>query len=83
MATCLVKNFFTVRIFNELLSACVCVLRTLSFGFEGRMWDLIVLVPDHCKSFYFLHTYLTSVLRSILTIPLPLLIGQPNSLKQL
>ena len=23
------------------------------FGFEGRMWDLIVLVPDHCLSFYF------------------------------
>ena len=22
------------------------------FGFEGRMWDLIVLVPDHCLSFY-------------------------------
>ena len=25
------------------------------FGFEGRMWDLIVLVPDHCLSFYFSH----------------------------
>ena len=24
------------------------------FGFEGRMWDLIVSVPDHCLSFYFL-----------------------------
>ena len=23
------------------------------FGFEGRMWDLIVSVPDHCSSFYF------------------------------
>ena len=23
------------------------------FGFEGRMWDLNVLVPDHCLSFYF------------------------------
>ena len=22
------------------------------FGFEGRIWDLIVLVPDHCLSFY-------------------------------
>ena len=22
------------------------------FGFEGRMWDLIVSVPDHCLSFY-------------------------------
>ena len=25
----------------------------LPFGFEGRMWDLIVSVPDHCLSFYF------------------------------
>ena len=23
------------------------------FGFEGRIWDLIVTVPDHCLSFYF------------------------------
>ena len=23
------------------------------FCFEGRMWDLIVSVPDHCLSFYF------------------------------
>ena len=23
------------------------------FDFEGRMWDLIVSVPDHCVSFYF------------------------------
>ena len=23
------------------------------FGFEGRIWDLIVSVPDHCVSFYF------------------------------
>ena len=22
------------------------------FGFAGRMWDLIVSVPDHCLSFY-------------------------------
>ena len=23
------------------------------FGFEGRMWNLIVSVPDHCLLFYF------------------------------
>ena len=23
------------------------------FGFKGRIWDLIVSVPDHCLSFYF------------------------------
>ena len=25
----------------------------ISLGFEGRIWDLIVSVPDHCSSFYF------------------------------
>ena len=28
------------------------------FGFEGRMWDLIVSVPDHCLSFYFVLRFL-------------------------
>ena len=28
------------------------------FGFEGRIWDLIVSVPDHCLSFYFLLGYI-------------------------
>ena len=23
------------------------------FGFEGRIWDLIVSVPDNCLSFYY------------------------------
>ena len=26
------------------------------FGFEGRIWDLTVSVPDHCLSFYFTNT---------------------------
>ena len=30
-----------------------CNLYKQSFGFEGRIWDLIVSVPDHCLSFYF------------------------------
>ena len=29
--------------------------------FEGRMWDLIVSVPDHCLSFYFKHLLPQSV----------------------
>ena len=37
--------------FRKLLS--VCVFSYFPFGFEGRMWDLIVSVPDHCLSFYF------------------------------
>ena len=28
-------------------------LSSFPFGFEGRIWDLIVSVPDHCLSFYF------------------------------
>ena len=29
-----------------------CEFSYFPFGFEGRMWDLIVSVPDHCLSFY-------------------------------
>ena len=29
------------------------------FGFEGRIWDLIVSVPDHCLSFYFVTETIT------------------------
>ena len=35
-------NFYTVYVFSY-----------FPFGFEGRIWDLIVSVPDHCLSFYF------------------------------
>ena len=31
----------------------VYVFSYFPFGFEGRIWDLIVSVPDHCLSFYF------------------------------
>ena len=39
-------------------SACrklssIYVFSYFPFGFEGRIWDLIVSVPDHCLSFYF------------------------------
>ena len=37
--------------FHKLRS--VYVFSYFPFGFEGRMWDLIVSVPDHCLSFYF------------------------------
>ena len=42
---------FTARVFRKLLS--MYVFRYFPFGFEGRIWDLIVSVPDHCLSFYF------------------------------
>ena len=42
---------FTASAFRKLPS--IYVFSYFTFGFEGRMWDLIVLVPDHCLSFYF------------------------------
>ena len=49
----------TARVFRRLLS--VYVLSYFSFGFEGRMLDLIVSVPDHCLSFYYAFQYLPKV----------------------
>ena len=40
----------TVRAFRKLLS--VYVFSYFSFGFECRIWDLILSVSDHCLSFY-------------------------------
>ena len=42
---------FTASAFLKLPS--IYVFSYFPFGFEGRMWDLIVSVPDHCLSFYF------------------------------
>ena len=41
---------FTASAFRKLPS--FYVFSYFPFGFEGRMWDLIVSVPDHCLSFY-------------------------------
>ena len=30
----------------------MCVL-FFPFGIEGGMWDVVVLIPDHCLSIYF------------------------------
>ena len=42
---------FTARSFRKLLS--IYVFSYFPFGFEDRVWDLIVSVPGHCLSFYF------------------------------
>ena len=42
---------FTASAFRKLPS--IYVFSYFPFGFEGRMWDLIVSVPDRCLSFYF------------------------------
>ena len=44
-------NTLAARAFRKLLS--IYVFSYFPFGFEGRIWDLIVSVPDHCSSFYF------------------------------
>ena len=41
----------TARAFRKLLS--IYVFSYFPFGFEGRIWDLIVSVPYHCVPFYF------------------------------
>ena len=43
---------FIVRVFRERLSI-FCVYPSFRFGFEGKMWDVIVLIPDSCLSIYF------------------------------
>ena len=54
MTTCLGKLFiqFTAHAFRTLLS--IYVFSYFPFSFEGRIWDLIISVPDHCTSFYFI-----------------------------
>ena len=42
---------FTASAFGKLPS--VYVFSYFPFDFEGRMWYLIVSVPDHCLFFYF------------------------------
>ena len=48
LVTCIL---FAESAFRKLLS--IYVFSYFPFGFEGRIWDLIVSVPDHCLSFYF------------------------------
>ena len=45
MTTCVGKSAF-----RKLLS--VYIFSYFPFGFEGKMWDMIVSVPDYCLSFY-------------------------------
>ena len=58
---------FLEKSFCERLSVCVCA--SSPVGFEGRMWDLIVLVLDNCLSIYFVIFWL-SICKSHLEIKL-------------
>ena len=53
---------FTASAFRKLLS--VYVFNYFPYGFEGRMWDLTLSVPDHCLSFYFDPAYSLHVVGS-------------------
>ena len=41
-----------MHVFLDQLSTNVCIC-FIHFGFEGRIWDLIVIVLGHCLLFYF------------------------------
>ena len=57
--------WFTASAFRKLQS--IYVFSCFPFGFEGRMWDLIVSVPDQCLSFYFtLHFLICICLKRML-----------------
>ena len=51
LVTYFVNFRFSASAFFKLPS--IYVFSYFPFGFEGRLWDLIVSVPDHCLSFYF------------------------------
>ena len=56
---------FTASAFCKLLS--IYIISYFPFGFEGRMWDLIVSVPEYCLYFYFLKECVPNVLESLPT----------------
>ena len=68
MTTYLGKSFilFAASAFRKLSS--IYVFSYFPFGFEGRIWDLIVSVPDHCLSFYFTILYCIHLTVSCLCI---------------
>ena len=59
---------FAASAFRKLSS--IYVFSYFPFGFEGRIWDLTVSVPDHCLSFYFAHGKIRLTLLR-LSVPLP------------
>ena len=54
MTTCLGKSCSFGLPRMPFVNCCQFMYLVIShFGFEGKMWDLIVSVPDHCLFFYF------------------------------
>ena len=62
MTACLGKScsfgLLCVSFVNVYQLLCMCVLLPCCFG--GGMWDLIVLIPDHCLSIYILNLLYSS-----------------------
>ena len=56
---------FAASAFRKLSS--IYVFSYFPFGFEGGIWDLIVLVPDHCLSFYITRTSIVSMGESLVS----------------
>ena len=61
------QNQITMHAFRKLLSIYVFIY--FPFGFEGRMWDLIVSVPDRCLLFDFVYWWhdRTTIIHNSLT----------------
>ena len=53
MTTCLGKSCSFGLPGVPFVNWCQYVFSYFSFDLEGRTWDLIVSVPDHCLPFYF------------------------------
>ena len=45
-------SLYCVCVIRKRLSVCMFV--SFPFDFENGLWDVIVLIPDHCLSTYFL-----------------------------
>ena len=43
------------------------------FGFEGGMWDLIVLIPNHCLSIYYPTTDFSHTCTSFIGSKVPMI----------
>ena len=54
---------FAASAFRKLSS--IYVFSYFPFGFEGRIWDLIVSVSDHCLPFYFSYLPTLTVFKKI------------------
>ena len=50
MTTCLGKSCSFGLLCVSFVGVCqiLCVCPSFPFGIEGRMWVVIVLIPDHC-----------------------------------